>query len=236
MDQHVIKMFFIYAQIIIFITLTRTEMYVKHFKYKRIQRGLLRHLDTAALCWFIFKVICFLQPLFPSLPLSLTASVEKVLSSGICNFTDITVEQMASVHSPLNISLLHLSACSFTLPVAFSLTHALIQSLRLSLYDLSRGFISLAAFCLSLFLFFQPLSSHLTFSHSPFPFISHAWWSRKSRSILTRTSTLLPPPISELGSYVSPKTNGDLLAFAADMSHHPKFTSKNRRKASTGLK
>jgi len=153
MDQHVIKMFFIYAQIIIFITLTRTEMYVKHFKYKRIQRGLLRHLDTAALCWFIFKVICFLQPLFPSLPLSLTASVEKVLSSGICNFTDITVEQMASVHSPLNISLLHLSACSFTLPVAFSLTHALIQSLRLSLYGLSRGFISLAAFCLSFSLF-----------------------------------------------------------------------------------
>lgn len=117
---------------------------------------------------------------------------------------DITVEQMASVHPPLSVStFLH------ALPAAFFLAHALIHRLRLWFF---RFMVSLAAFRPS-------LSPTAILPRSPFPFISRAWWSRKSRSVLTREDlhSSLPPPISEPGPYVSPKTNDDLLAFAVDM-------------------
>lgn len=107
--------------------------------------------------------------LFPAVTFSFSSaffdciSREKVLSSGICNFIDITVEQMASVHSPLNIST-SLRALSLFLSFSPSLTHSFRDFVcGLSLYGLSRGFmISLAAFCLpfSLSPTASPLSLH----------------------------------------------------------------------------
>lgn len=83
-----------------------------------------RHrLHADALCRFVFKVICLPQPRFSSLPLPSLASTEKVPSSGIRSFIDITVEQMASVHPPLGVSIT-LRARSLFLSLSLSLTRS----------------------------------------------------------------------------------------------------------------
>lgn len=195
---------FPYIRITIFITSTRTEM----FAGKKLQRVLSRHLlNAAALCWFVFKVICLPQPLFPSLPLPLTAV--KVPSSGIRNFADTIVKQMASAHPPTLVYELStfLRVLSLFLSLSLSLTRSFTDIVcGLPLCNL---FLSLAVFP-SLF---QSSSDRLSciLPHSPFPFIPRAWWSRKSCSVLTRTSTSLPPPVSEPGPYVSPKTDGNFV-------------------------
>lgn len=118
--------------------------------------------------------------LFASLPLPLPASAEKVTSSGIRNFTDIAVKQMASVHPPLSVStflcaylLFHSSCRSPSRSRSHSQTpfvvFCFVVSLSLSL--------SLAALYLSLSLFLRPplLSScSLHSSLPPFSFISRA--------------------------------------------------------------
>lgn len=117
-----------------------------------------------------------------------------------------------------------LSTCSFTLPVAFSLA----RSFRLRLWSFALWSLSLAAFCLS------PVVSYPAF-RLPLPvqlyptclMISQESFGPHARENLYSS---LPPPISVSGPYVSLKTNDDLLAFAADMSCHPKFASKNTRR------
>lgn len=133
----------------------------------RVNREHFRVIDSAQLLYAdSFKAICLPQPLLSSLPLSslpLTASAEKIPSSGIRNFTDITVEQMASVHPPLSIpfDMLFYSSCRF---LSRSHTHSQTS------FMVFRFMISLF---LSLFLR-PPLLSSCILPHSPFPFIPRA--------------------------------------------------------------
>lgn len=111
--------------------------------------------------------------LFASLPLPLPASAEKVPSSGIRNFADITVKQMASVHPPLSVS---------TFLCAYLLFHSSCRSPSRSRSHSQTPFV---VFCfmvsLSLSLAALYLSLSFTFSPAASPLILH--------------SALLTPPV-----------------------------------------
>lgn len=138
-------------------TRTRCSHVNRYKEYFRVIRS------TQLLYADSFKAICLPQPLLYSLPLPLTASVEKVPSSGICNFTDITIEQMASVHPPLSVSTF-LHALLRFLSLSFSLTHSFTDFVLWSLLPLS----------VSLFHSSPPLLSSCILPYSPFPFIPRA--------------------------------------------------------------
>lgn len=107
--------------------------------------------------------------LFASLPLPLPASAEKVPSSGIRNFTDITVKQMGSVH-PLHSVSTFLCALSLFLSHSFSLTQSFTDSVCGFCFVVSLS-LSLSPLSISLFLslFLRPPLLPSCILHSSLP-------------------------------------------------------------------
>lgn len=175
------------------------------FACKKVQRGTFASSSQRS-CFMLILSFIVPQPLFPSLPLSLRLH-QNVPSSGIRNFTDITVEQMAPVHPPFSVSTF-LHVLSLFLSLSFSLIHSDFVCVFRFVISLS---LSLIVFCLFLSFFnsfSDRLSSHLALYLTPRSLLSYVFddLARVARSSQENLHSSLPPPISKPGPYVFLKT------------------------------